>query len=125
MWTPDGEHITLNLNVRGGTKDLDIVQVLYDGTDLHSIYPVGSRHPSTHPTLPLMVTDAYTHEPLARGDGMVPLRMIDLRKKRRSRSRTSSRVAEKVRNSRLNSAATSIPHGTVPAATSCATACTR
>ena len=81
MWTPDGEHLTLNLNVRDGTRQLDIVQVRYDGADLHSIYPVGSGHPSTHPTLPFMVTDAYTHEPLARGDGTVPLRMIDLRKK--------------------------------------------
>jgi hypothetical protein len=81
MWTPDGEHLTLNLNVRDGTKDLDIVKVRYDGTGLHSIFPVGSGHPSTHPTLPFMVTDAYTHEPLARGDGTVPLRLIDLRKK--------------------------------------------
>ena len=53
----------------------------YDGTNLHSIFPVGSGHPSTHPKLPFMVTDAYTHEPLARGDGTVPLRMIDLRRK--------------------------------------------
>ena len=82
MWTPDGEHITLNLNVRDRTKDLDIVKVRYDGADLHSIFPVGSGHPSMHPTLPFMVTDAYTHEPLARGDGTVPLRLIDLRRKK-------------------------------------------
>jgi hypothetical protein len=34
-----------------------------------------------HPKLPFVITDAYTHEPLARGDGTVPLRMIDLRNK--------------------------------------------
>lgn len=81
MWAPDGENITINLNIRDGTKDLDIVSVRYDGANLHSIHPVGSGHPSMHPTLPFVVTDAYTHEPLARGDGTVPLRLIDLRTK--------------------------------------------
>ena len=79
MWAPDGENITINLNIRDGTKDLDLVSVRYDGTNLRSIHPVGSGHPSMHPTLPFVVTDAYTHEPLARGDGTVPLRLIDLR----------------------------------------------
>lgn len=81
MWAPDGENITINLNIRDGTKDLDLVSVRYDGANLHSIHPVGSGHPSMHPTLPFVITDAYTHEPLARGDGTVPLRMIDLRNK--------------------------------------------
>ena len=81
MWAPDGENITINLNVRDGTKALDLVSVRYDGANLHSIHPVGSGHPSMHPKLPFVITDAYTHEPLARGDGTVPLRMIDLRSK--------------------------------------------
>jgi hypothetical protein len=81
MWAPDGENITINLNIRDGTKDLDLVSVRYDGANLHSIHPVGSGHPSMHPTLPFVITDAYTHEPLARGDGTVPLRLIDLRTK--------------------------------------------
>ncbi len=81
MWAPDGENITINLNIRDGTKDLDIVSVRYDGTNIRSIHPVGSGHPSMHPKLPFVITDAYTHEPLARGDGTVPLRMIDLRNK--------------------------------------------
>ncbi len=82
MWTPDGRHLTLNLRIREG-KDagLDIVQVGYDGSDLHSIYPVGSGHPSMHPTRPFLITDAYHTEPVARGDGTAPLRLIDLRKK--------------------------------------------
>ncbi len=79
MWAPDGENITINLNIRDGTKDLDLVSVRYDGANLRSIHPVGSGHPSMHPTLPFVITDAYTHEPLARGDGTVPLRLIDLR----------------------------------------------
>lgn len=79
MWAPDGEHLTINLNVRDGTKDLDLVQVRYDGSTRSSIHPVGSGHPSRHPTLPFVVTDAYTHEPLARPSGTVPLRLIDLR----------------------------------------------
>ena len=79
MWTPDGEDLTLNLNVREGTRALDLVRVRHDGTGLRSIHPVGSGHPSMHPTLPFLITDAYTHEPLARPDGRVPLRLIDLR----------------------------------------------
>lgn len=82
MWTPDGEHITINLNVRDGTKDLDLVQVRYDGADLRSIHPIGSGHPSMHPTLPFVITDAYPREPVTRGDGTAPLRLIDLRKKK-------------------------------------------
>ena len=81
MWAPDGENITINLNIRDGTKELDLVSVRYDGANLRSIHPVGSGHPSMHPTLPFVITDAYTHEPLARGDGTVPLRLIDLRNK--------------------------------------------
>lgn len=79
MWAPDGENITINPNIRDCTMALDLVRVRYEGTDLQSIHPVGSGHPSMHPTLPFVVTDACTHEPLARGDGTVPLRMIDLR----------------------------------------------
>ncbi len=81
MWAPDGENITINLNIRDGTKELDLVSVRYDGTNLHSIHPVGSGHPSMQPTLPFVVTDAYTHEPLARPNGTVPLRLINLRTK--------------------------------------------
>ena len=78
MWTPDGEHITINLNIRDGTKDLDLVRVRYDGTDLRSLSPIGSGHPSQHPTLPFIVTDAYPREPVTRGDGTAPLRLINL-----------------------------------------------
>lgn len=79
MWTPDGENITLNLNIRDGTKDLDLVSVRYDGENLHSIYPIGSGHPSMHRDKPFIITDAYPREPVTRGDGTAPLRLIDLR----------------------------------------------
>ena len=81
MWAPDGENITINLNIRDGTKELDLVSVRYDGTKMRSIHPVGSGHPSMHPTLPFVITDAYPREPVTRGDGTAPLRMIDLRNK--------------------------------------------
>jgi hypothetical protein len=81
MWAPDGENITINLNIRDGTKDLDLVSVRYDGENLHSIHPIGSGHPSMHPSLPFVITDAYPREPVTRGDGTAPLRLIDLRKK--------------------------------------------
>jgi hypothetical protein len=42
---------------------------------------VGSGHPSHHPRWPFVVTDAYPGEPVARGDGSAPLRLIDLRKR--------------------------------------------
>jgi hypothetical protein len=79
MWAPNGDDITINLNIRDGTKDLDLVRVRYDGANLHSIHPIGSGHPSMHPTLPFVITDAYPREPVTRGDGTAPLRLIDLR----------------------------------------------
>lgn len=79
MWAPDGEHLTINLNIRDGTRDLDLVSVRYDGTGMRSIHPIGSGHPSMHPTLPFLITDAYPREPVARGDGTAPLRLLDLR----------------------------------------------
>lgn len=81
MWCPDGEHLTLNLNIRDQTSELDLVQVRFDGTDLHSIHPRGSGHPSMHPKLPFVLTDAYPREPVTRQDGTAPLRLIDLRRK--------------------------------------------
>lgn len=78
MWTPDGEHLTLNLKIRDGAE-LDLVQVRYDNSELHSIHAPGSGHPSMHAKLPFVITDAYPREPVTRGDGTAPLRLIDLR----------------------------------------------
>ncbi len=79
MWAPDGENITINLNIRDGTKDLDLVRVRYDGSDIQSLHPIGSGHPSMHPEKPFIITDAYPREPVTRGDGTAPLRLIDVR----------------------------------------------
>lgn len=81
MWAPNGEDITINLNIRDDTKDLDLVSVRYDGTNLRSLHPIGSGHPSMHAKHPFIITDAYPREPVTRGDGTAPLRLIDLRTK--------------------------------------------
>ncbi|MEQ9290160.1 MAG: hypothetical protein RIG77_24730 [Cyclobacteriaceae bacterium] len=76
-WTADGEHISMNLNV-DGKPGVEIITVKYDGTELKTVYPIGSGHPSYHPGgLPLVITDSYWHEPITNKDGFVPLRLIN------------------------------------------------
>ena len=79
-WTADGEHLSMNLNV-DGKPGLEIIQVRYDGTDMKTIYTPGSGHPSFHPSLPVMVTDAYAGE-MPTADGKAPIRLIDIEKNR-------------------------------------------
>lgn len=77
-WTPDGEHLSMNLNV-DGQPGLELVTMKYDGTTLKTVFTPGSGHPSFHPKgLPLIITDAYPDEPVAKGDGTSPLRLIDV-----------------------------------------------
>lgn len=77
-WMADGEHVSMNLALIPGGP-LALVSLRYDGTDLKTLFPLGSGHPSQHPKgLPLFITDAYPDEPLTRRDGSVPLRLIDL-----------------------------------------------
>ncbi|MDA3799138.1 MAG: hypothetical protein PF692_08670 [Kiritimatiellae bacterium] len=78
-WFPDGEHISMNLNI-----DRDVmrfVQVNSDGTELKKILNdvVGSGHPTIHPDGRHLLTDTYTLENMAFGDGTIPIRWIDLR----------------------------------------------
>lgn len=77
-WTPDGEHLSMNLNV-DGKPGIEIITVKYDGTDMKIAYPKGSGHPSFHPKgLPFIVTDAYAGEmPLT--DGKTPIRLINIK----------------------------------------------
>lgn len=77
-WCPDGEHLMMNLNLHG--TGMLLVWARYDGTDLRPMTEAlpGSGHPSLHPDGRHVITDAYTHEPLAYGDGTTPLRLIDL-----------------------------------------------
>jgi hypothetical protein len=76
-WAPDGEHVTMNLEV-DGQPGLELIRTRFDGTGLSVIYPTGSGHPSMHPGQRYMVTDAYPDEPIAAGDGTSPLRLLDL-----------------------------------------------
>lgn len=77
-WQPDGEHVMMNLNIAG--EGLRLVGAKYDGTEYGALHPtaLGSGHPSLHPNGRTVVTDAYTDEPVAFGDGTTPIRVIDL-----------------------------------------------
>ncbi len=76
-WTPDGEHLSMNLNV-DGKPGLEIITVRYDGSEMKTIFSPGSGHPSLNPLgLPFMVTDAYPGE-LGTTDGTVPIRLMNV-----------------------------------------------
>jgi hypothetical protein len=75
-WTPDGEHLSMNLNV-DGKEGLELITVKYDGSELKTVFTPGSGHPSFHPKdLPLIVTDAYPNEPITQRNGIVPIRLL-------------------------------------------------
>ena len=75
-WTPDGEHLSMNLNV-DGKPGLEIITVRYDGSDMKTVFSPGSGHPSFNPLgVPLIVTDAYPGE-LGTTDGTVPIRLMN------------------------------------------------
>ncbi len=68
----------MNLNHFGNT--LRFVRGCYDGSVLEPIRTdiLGSGHPSIHPDGRHLITDTYLNEPMAFGDGTVPIRWIDL-----------------------------------------------
>ncbi len=75
-WMPDGEHLSMNLNI-DGKEGLELISVKYDGTELKTVFTPGSGHPSFHPKgLPLIITDAYPDEPITARDGSVPIRFL-------------------------------------------------
>lgn len=77
-WMPDGERLSMNLNV-DGQPGLELITVRADGTDLKVAFKPGSGHPSLHPGgRPLFITDAYPDEPVAARDGTSPIRLLDL-----------------------------------------------
>jgi hypothetical protein len=77
-WMPDGEHLSMNLDV-DGQPGLELISVRADGSDLQVLYQPGSGHPSEQPGgLPFFITDAYPDEPVAAKDGTSPMRWIDL-----------------------------------------------
>lgn len=77
-WMPDGEHISMNLNV-DGKPGLEFITAKYDGSDLKMAFTPGSGHPSFHPAgLPLVITDAYPEEPVSPGNGLSPIRLLHI-----------------------------------------------
>lgn len=77
-WMPDGENLSMNLNV-DGQAGLELITVRADGSDLRVLFKPGSGHPTQHPAgLPCFVTDAYPDEPVADQDGTSPIRLLDL-----------------------------------------------
>ncbi len=78
-WFPDGKRISMNLNIE---RDImRFVQVNGDGTDLRKMCDdvPGSGHPTVHPDGIHLLTDTYTWEEAAYGDGTVPLRWVNLK----------------------------------------------
>lgn len=78
-WFPDGKRISMNLNIdRDGMR---FVRVNSDGSDLRKMLDnvAGSGHPTVYPDDQHLLTDTYTWEAKAIGDGTVPLRWVDLR----------------------------------------------
>lgn len=77
-WTPDGEHVMMNLKLDG--ENMRLVRARYDGADLQTMDDnlLGTGHPSLHPGGRYVITDDYAHGPLANEDGTTPLRLLDL-----------------------------------------------
>jgi hypothetical protein len=76
-WMPDGEHLSMNLEV-DEKPGLELITTKYDGTHLEVAFSPGSGHPSFHPKgLPFIVTDAYPGEMVTTGDGTVPIRLLN------------------------------------------------
>ncbi len=77
-WFPDGEHLSMNLNI--DEDGMRFVKVRWDGVGLQKILDdtLGSGHPTIHPNGRQLLTDVYAHESLAYDDGTTPLRLLDL-----------------------------------------------
>jgi hypothetical protein len=66
----------MNLNV-DGKPGIEVITVKYDGSDMKTVYPKGSGHPSYNPNgLPLIVTDAYSGV-MNLTNGKTPIRLIN------------------------------------------------
>ncbi len=80
-WFPDGEHLSMNLNI--DREGLRFVKVRYDGKGLKKILDniPGSGHPSIHRDGRYIITDSYVKESVAFGDGTTPIRLVDIKKK--------------------------------------------
>lgn len=77
-WTPDGEHIVMNLKPRG--EAMTFVRFRYDGAKLErlAVGRKGSGHPSLDPKNRFLITDSYVSEGFKDKRNDVPLRLINL-----------------------------------------------
>lgn len=78
-WAPDGRSIIMNLRLRAG-EPLRFVRFACGGGEIETLAPgrMGSGHPTLSADGRHLLTDAYPHEPVAAGDGTVPLRWVEL-----------------------------------------------
>lgn len=78
-WYPDGKQISMNLQLEDDGPML-LVKANFDGTDIRAIHEtvLGSGHPTVHSDGQHVIADTYEHEPMALGDGTVPIRWIDI-----------------------------------------------
>ena len=77
-WCPDGEHVLMNLRLRGG--DMLFVRARYDGTGLAAFTECvpGSGHPSLHPDGRHMVTDGVRETSAGFPEGLDRIRLVDV-----------------------------------------------
>ena len=68
------------MNLRLDGEHMRFVRAHCDGSGLAPIVDAipGSGHPTLHPDGRHILTDAYPHEPVAFGDGTVPIRLVDV-----------------------------------------------
>ena len=77
-WCPDGEHLLMNLNLRG--TGLLLVSVRFDGADLHPLSETlpGTGHPTMHPDGIHVLTDDYALSKHALSQDTTPIRWLNL-----------------------------------------------
>ncbi len=78
-WIPDGKRISKNLSVHNDGMIIGTVDA--NGKILTGLPPriLGSGHPTLHPNGHKLLTDCYSFEEMAYGDGTIPLGWVDLR----------------------------------------------
>lgn len=107
-WFPDGESLSMNLDI-DEEGVMRFVQVRFDGSGLRKIleHAIGSGHPTLHPDGRHILTDAYPYEPVAFGDGTVPLRWIDMKD---GTEQTVARMRAETKESNTNPSLRVDPH---------------
>lgn len=102
-WENGGHHTTfhpnekfLTMNIKKDFKKMRFAMASLDGqqifkvfdTDSKTMHPlstlidrdvIGSGHPTFHPNGKFILTDTYTYESSAYGDGTIPIRMVSLK----------------------------------------------